>query len=69
MLPSGTSEAHEHAALTAAMQNAGLTAGAHDLLIGAIARHHGHEISTLNATEFSRMPSVRVLDASRFRTR
>ena len=36
-------------------------------LIGAIARCHGHEVSTLTATEFAQMPGVRVLDASRFR--
>lgn len=68
VLPFGANEAHEHASLTAEMQRAGLTAGAHDLLIGAIARCHGHEVSTLNVAEFARMPGVRVLDASRFRT-
>ena len=68
VLPFGIQEAREHALLTAAMQRAGLGAGAHDLLIGATARLHGHEIPTLNAAEFERMPGVRVLDASRFRT-
>ena len=68
VLPFGTPEAREHASLTSAMQRAGVTAGAHDLLIAATARLHGHEVSTLNATEFSRMPGVRVLDASPFRT-
>jgi len=68
VLAFGVNEAHEHASMTAAMQRAGVTAGAHDLLIGAIACCHGHEVSTLNATEFGRMPGVRVLDASRFRT-
>ncbi len=68
VLAFGIAEAREHASLTAAMQRAGVTAGAHDLLIAATARLHGHEVSTLNATEFSRMPGVRVLDASPFRT-
>lgn len=68
VLSFGIPEAREHALLTAAMQREGLGAGAHDLLIAATARLHGHEVSTLNATEFSRMPGVRVLDASPFRT-
>ena len=67
ILPFGVSEAREHAALTAEMQGSGLSAGAHDMLIGAIARCHGHSVATLNVAEFERMPSVKVFNASRFR--
>ena len=67
VLPFGVREARNHAALTAEMQRMGMSAGAHDMLIGAIARCHGHGVATLNVTEFARMPGMMVMDASPFR--
>ena len=67
LLSFGVREAHEHAALTAELQSSGFSAGAHDILIGAIARCHGHTVATLNAAEFERMPGMKVFNASRFR--
>lgn len=66
VLSFGIREARNHAALTAEMQQKGFAAGAHDLLIAAIARCHEHQIATLNVAEFRRMPEVSVLDASPF---
>ena len=67
ILPFGIREAKNHASLTAEMAQKGMPAGAHDMLIGAIARCHGNSVATLNAGEFERMPGLTVLDATRFR--
>jgi tRNA(fMet)-specific endonuclease VapC len=67
MLPFGVRKARNHAALTTEMQQLGISSGAHDMLIGAIARCHGHSVSTLNVAEFARMPGILVMDASPFR--
>ena len=67
ILPFGIREARDHALLTAELAQKGMSAGAHDMLIGSIARCHGHSVATLNAGEFERMPGLTVLDATRFR--
>lgn len=67
ILPFGVREAKNHASLTAEMTQKGTSAGALDMLIGAIARCHGHSVATLNFDEFQRMPGLTVLNATRFR--
>ena len=67
LLSFGRGEAAEYAEIWAALSGRGESIGTHDLQIGAIARHHGHRVATLNAGEFSRVPGLGVLDVSAFR--
>jgi predicted nucleic acid-binding protein len=39
----------------------GTTVGAHDVMIGATARHFDHSVLTENVRDFSRLPGVRVV--------
>jgi predicted nucleic acid-binding protein len=41
--------------------------GAHDLLIAATALSMGHDIGTLNVSEFRRVPGLNVADGTQFR--
>ena len=45
----------------------GMMIGAHDLLIAATALSLGHEVGTLNVSEFSRVSGLIVADGTPFR--
>lgn len=58
-----TDVARTHAALIARIPR-GLQVPAHDALIGATARHHGHAVLTANRRDFERLPGVTVVGLS-----
>ena len=60
--------ARRHAALWAALESTGQIIGAHDLQIAATALHHDCALATLNRTEFLRVPGLRLVDSSPYRT-
>ncbi len=53
--------ARVHAEIYAELANKGQMIGAHDLIIAATARCHDLSLLTDNATEFSRVPGLRVI--------
>ena len=53
--------ARVHARLFAALANQGQMVGAHDLIIAATARYHGHAVLTANVAEFERVPELEVV--------
>ena len=53
--------ARVHAEIWADMEGQGVTIGAHDLWIAAIAITHGLGVATLNAGDFGRVPGLRVI--------
>lgn len=61
ILPFDLGIARTHAKLVAAMPK-NLTLGAHDLLIGAAALHHGMPLLTGNVKDFSRIPGLKIID-------
>ena len=60
-------QARCHARIWSELEIRGLMIGAHDLLIAAAGLALGHDVATLNATEFQRVAGLRVLDATPFR--
>lgn len=56
--------ARAHAQLWAALQSAGQTIGAHDLIIAATARAAGYGVITTNGAEFQRVPGLTVVTPS-----
>lgn len=60
-------EAVTHAQIWADLEESGNRIGAHDLLIAAVALHHGHRLATLNAGEFQRIAGLTVINAEAFR--
>ena len=59
--PFGLPEARRHAELWAELVRQGTPVGAHDLMIGATAVARGDRVATLNRTDFSRIPGVRLV--------
>jgi len=53
--------ARTHAEIYADLAKKGQMIGAHDLIIAATARTHGLAVLTDNASEFSRVPGLRVI--------
>lgn len=64
----GLEEARTMGRLAARMSSVGMHAGIADLQIAATAVTHGHAVSTLNTSEFGRIPEVRLLDMKPFVT-
>ena len=62
ILPFDLEIARVHAELWAAMQQAGQTIGAHDLIIAATARAIGYGVITANSAEFQRVPGLTVVN-------
>ena len=60
-------QARCHARIWADLESRGMMIGAHDLLIAATALSMGHDLGTLNTSEFRRVPGLNVADGSRFR--
>jgi tRNA(fMet)-specific endonuclease VapC len=60
-------QARCHARLWADLETRGLMIGPHDLQIAAAGLALGHEVATLNVSEFQRAPGLRVVDATPFR--
>ena len=67
ILPFTAVEADTHAQIWADLEQTGNRIGAHDLLIAAVALHHGHRLATLNAGEFQRIAGLTVINAEAFR--
>jgi tRNA(fMet)-specific endonuclease VapC len=63
-LPMTEAVARIHAEVWAGLSRRGETAGAHDLWIGATALAYGLGVATGNATDFKRIPGLRVLTPS-----
>ena len=63
-LPITEAVARIHAEVWAGLSRRGETAGAHDLWIGATALAYGLGVATGNATDFKRIPGLRVLTPS-----
>jgi predicted nucleic acid-binding protein len=61
-LPFGTVEARSHAGLMAMLRRAGSLIGPHDLIIAATAIAGGHALATLDTSDFSRVPGLRLVD-------
>jgi tRNA(fMet)-specific endonuclease VapC len=60
-------QARCHARIWAELESRGAMIGAHDLLIAATALSLGHEVGTLNISEFKRVPALNVADGTPFR--
>lgn len=60
-------QARFHARIWAELESRGVMIGAHDLLIAATALSMGHDIGTLNVSEFRRVPGLNVADGTQFR--
>jgi tRNA(fMet)-specific endonuclease VapC len=60
-------QARYHARIWADLESRGLMIGAHDLLIAATALSMGHDVATLNVSEFGRIPGLKVADGAAFR--
>lgn len=56
--------ARVHAEVWSGLSRRGVTVGAHDLWIAATALAHGYGVATLNASEFRRVPGLRVVAPS-----
>jgi tRNA(fMet)-specific endonuclease VapC len=67
ILPFDFEVARTHARLTADLATQGITIGAHDLLIAATCLHYDWELATLNLTEFSRIPGLRMTPTAGYR--
>jgi predicted nucleic acid-binding protein len=67
ILPFDLPQARHHARIWAAWEAQGLMIGPHDLQIAATGLALGHEVATLNALEFQRVPGLNVVDATPFR--
>jgi tRNA(fMet)-specific endonuclease VapC len=64
ILAFGLTEAEEHARLRATMAAQRQSIGVHDLLIGATAVAHQHEVVTLNLADFQRITGLKIVDAT-----
>jgi tRNA(fMet)-specific endonuclease VapC len=60
-------QARCHARIWADLESRGQMIGAHDLLIAATAVSLGHDVGTLNVSEFKRVPGLSVADGTPFR--
>lgn len=60
-MPFGLLEARRHAQLWAELTRKGKMIGAHDLIIAATALAHDFHLATLNATEFRRVPGLKLV--------
>ncbi len=67
ILPFDLEQARHHARVWADLERRGQMIGPHDLLIAAAGLALGHQVATLNAGEFQRVPGLNVIDASPFR--
>ena len=65
--PFDLTQARVHARIWADLESRGQIIGPHDLQIAAAGLASGHEVATLNAQEFQRVPGLKVLDATPFR--
>ncbi len=63
----GREEAVEYAKVWVELATQGNLIGAHDQIIAAIARYHGHRVATLNRADFEHVPGLAVIDAGAFR--
>lgn len=59
-------DARKHAQLGARLASEGIGIGAHDLIIAATCLHHALELATLNTSEFSRIPGLRLAPLAPF---
>lgn len=63
-IPFGLLEARRHAQLWADLTRKGKPIGPHDLVIAATALAHDFGLATLNATEFGRVPGLRLVETA-----
>jgi tRNA(fMet)-specific endonuclease VapC len=56
--------ARQHAGIWAALEAKGRVIGPYDLLIAATAVHYGHQVATLNISEFRNVRSLRLIDVA-----
>jgi predicted nucleic acid-binding protein len=59
-------QARHHARLWADLEARGLVIGPHDLQIAAAGLAFGHDVATLNVSEFQRVAGLRMVDATPF---
>lgn len=62
VLPIDSKIAQIHASIVAQLSQSGRTIGAHDAWIAATALRHNYDLLTTNASEFERVPGLRVHD-------
>jgi predicted nucleic acid-binding protein len=62
-------QARCHARLWADLEARGIVIGPHDLQIAAAGLAFGHDVATLNLSEFQRVAGLRMLDATPFSRR
>jgi len=62
VLPIDSSVADIHATIVAELSSKGTTIGPHDYWIAATALKYDYELLTTNASEFKRVPNLRVLE-------
>jgi tRNA(fMet)-specific endonuclease VapC len=60
-------QARHHARIWAGLEMRGQMIGPHDLQIGATAVSLGHDVATLNVSEFQRISGLKIVDATPFR--
>ncbi len=60
LFPFGIKEARIYAQLWADLAHAGITLGAHDVMIAATAMALGHSVLTLDKKDFTRIPGLQV---------
>ena len=65
--PFDLAQARCHARLWADLERRGSMIGAHDLQIAAAGLALGHDVATLNASEFQRVAGLHLVDATPFR--
>ncbi|MCL4785195.1 MAG: type II toxin-antitoxin system VapC family toxin [Verrucomicrobia bacterium] len=65
--PFDLTQARCHAGVWADLEMRGQMIGPHDLQIAAAGLALGHDLATLNVSEFQRVTGLRVVDASAFR--
>lgn len=61
ILPVTLDIARQHAAVAAELSQKGTPIGYHDAWIAATALNHGFALMTMNASEFSRVPDLKVI--------
>lgn len=56
------SDARVYSRIWSSLQSAGITVGAHDLLLAATCLRLGFRVATLNVSEFVRVPGLQLVD-------
>jgi tRNA(fMet)-specific endonuclease VapC len=67
VLPFDLAQARVHARIWAELASRGQTIGPHDMQIAAAGLTFGHDLATLNVSEFRRVAGLKIIDAANFR--